>query len=1732
MLNQFYKYLAENLINFFESNDLKSGDKFFINFEEQNQVSDFYNALKEKTPKNVFNPFKYRYSHKYPAYNTFCIDFNQTKLIVTGPNVNVDFLVTLRNEVSKQDELLGYALLIIYSDIKDSIESGVKNLEEQGMPFNRDFISSKLGVDIKNSPLSDLESKILEVYLNNMEDKIYESTLWDYEDVLAIINKGFIAIDEYNKLDMFPDSHLENAPKNKWEKRIKKNNELYLEIEEEVQENKYEEYLEKNFDNSGIDKLKDKENWFNTDFQILIQSQENFNDMRKKINYLNGNNLFIEGKTKEGLVFWEKPKSETTSGKRKRDILIFNNLGVDKINLSFEFDRPLKRQFLGNNNSKDVSISNNILKLNINIDSDVIFKKYTYTHEELPKNKFEFNIAIINSKSVLFESIKYIFEIIPKFRRLRVKQEKGILKLGVGENIDEVRFEKNNQKIILSNDKTLLLNLDDIQFDIEDSLKFKLINGISEINFELKELRGNVELKDSNFVWNEKRISKTDFTYDNVNLIHNGNKYNIRDNKYKEILNLESILIRNKWLYAKYENDKLTPLEINLSDELKNAYNELFDFCNNGDELKLPSLIYLDDDLKKLYSNILEIFNHEIETIDEMQSLDGIPNKFNLMNIGVIVNSNNLLYSSISPINLAYQLELNNQCGTQNLDNSIIKRLFADNLVPYIYKDNVIYRPFFQDYAKEWLMYMENSNVSVGSTNLFLKKVVKEKLQQFVRNFDYLFKNGSRAPLRINLINIENDEEIVKGIFDFIRERLPDQDNSKEIIPIVLNIYNSSGNSSFEKFFECNDEKDLKDFGIDTVSSRKLDSSDVISMVQDNINYYKYGLNQEEEYEYAHISFYKFKTGSAPSDYKMSELNTGLMLNGLVSSLSSISDAKGYKVGFGIKNVVNEDNILVRSSKNINELAFNHKNNGHDLYEHGKSIMNRTSKDENNLNKLYDKSQWVTFIEPTFDLDFFDETSDLFIIHYSDQYSSSSQYDTITVTKKSEQYKHIIENFLDNYLKGDYGDEDIEEAIRIFNCINGEWLLRSGSNREQNKEKFSIISAIKYGLSILDNEDIIWVPISIEEILRVAGNIGLKKEGGLFSVKNLKGSTKGVYSDDLLFMGMSCKDELEVYFYPIEVKIGENKSGIISKAEKQVLKTANLINEELSQRDVDFEKKFYRNFFIQLFLSNAHKLKSNNIWDEKDYGLIDEVKKYLLNDEYLISHKLDSIIGKGAIISFKNTCDTRTILKSDDVLKIEYPSEDGFEGIIKSVSEINELILGEHNNEASSQILLTNYNISDLSESDDNYGEINDLNEEKDEIGSLTVEKEDCLEEDSFENYPKDNTNFVEDYSENPQITDVYDNIDVSKIRAYVGDIQHQGTKVYWEFGHSKLGNRHLFIQGGSGQGKTYLMQCLIKELSNQGIPSIIIDYNNAFSESELDNGFKNGIGAKIQYFDVFNEKFPINPFKHNLIDANGNIEDNDDVAERFVSTIESIFTNIGNRQADAIYEAILKAFEKYGDEIDLQDIGNELKQGDAIEKSAYSNLRRLINKNPFDGSKNFDWSSLEKVPGQINIIQVSSFQTTVKKIIIDIILCDLWEYKSRNGSKDNPFIVVLDECQNLDFKRDMAPVRKILSEGRKFGWSAWFATQNLKNADKNMSILLKGADEKIFFNPPNDEINDIAKIITNQPDDLKEVKEILPNLIKGSCVVFGNNVMNGQWCPPRYYVVNVTSFDKRDKNS
>ena len=75
------------------------------------------------------------------------------------------------------------------------------------------------------------------------------------------------------------------------------------------------------------------------------------------------------------------------------------------------------------------------------------------------------------------------------------------------------------------------------------------------------------------------------------------------------------------------------------------------------------------------------------------------------------------------------------------------------------------------------------------------------------------------------------------------------------------------------------------------------------------------------------------------------------------------------------------------------------------------------------------------FVDPKVDLDFFSEKeakSDLLIIHYSDQYTSSSGYDAITVTHKSQQYSMVIQEYLK--IKG--VEADVDDVHRIINLFN------------------------------------------------------------------------------------------------------------------------------------------------------------------------------------------------------------------------------------------------------------------------------------------------------------------------------------------------------------------------------------------------------------------------------------------------------------------------------------------------------------------------------------------------------------------------------------------------------------------------------------------------------------------------------------------------------------------------
>ena len=121
---------------------------------------------------------------------------------------------------------------------------------------------------------------------------------------------------------------------------------------------------------------------------------------------------------------------------------------------------------------------------------------------------------------------------------------------------------------------------------------------------------------------------------------------------------------------------------------------------------------------------------------------------------------------------------------------------------------------------------------------------------------------------------------------------------------------------------------------------------------------------------------------------------------------------------------------------------------------------------------------------------------------------------------------------------------------------------------------------------------------------------------------------------------------------------------------------------------------------------------------------------------------------------------------------------------------------------------------------------------------------------------------------------------------------------------------------------------------------------------------------------------------------------------------------------------------------------------------------------------------------------------------------------------------MVLDEAQNLSHKQN-SPSAAILTEGRKFGWSAWFATQSLKILKDDEIIRLLQASTKLYFKPTDEEIKKISKQLDPTDGDIWLAS--LNNLKKGQCIVVGDRTgLNGKFGSTKPTITNVTQFEDR----
>lgn len=370
----------------------------------------------------------------------------------------------------------------------------------------------------------------------------------------------------------------------------------------------------------------------------------------------------------------------------------------------------------------------------------------------------------------------------------------------------------------------------------------------------------------------------------------------------------------------------------------------------------------------------------------------------------------------------------------------------------------------------------------------------------------------------------------------------------------------------------------------------------------------------------------------------------------------------------------------------------------------------------------------------------------------------------------------------------------------------------------------------------------------------------------------------------------------------------------------------------------------------------------------------------------------------------------------------------------------------------------------------------------------------------------------------------------LEEIRVLIGKDKIM-SDVYWEFGNPQMANRHLLITGTSGQGKTYSIQTMLYELAKNNISSVIFDYTEGFRLDQLETEFVESMNHKINQHIVKIQGVPINPFKRQEQDFAGmKIQDTPaDVAGRFANILTHVY-GFGEQQYAAIYEATRVGMEKYEDCMDMNHFKEELialQTKNASAKTVVSKMTPFFHSIQFNKDAEFDWGSILYAPeAKMNIFQLTMIDREMQVIVTELMLWDAWYYTKNYGSKEKPFVVVLDEAQNLSHKEN-SPSKAVLTEGRKFGWSAWFATQSLKVLADDEVVRLMQAAFKLYFKPTDEEITKMSKQL--DPTNPSLWVGTLKALKKGQCIAVGDRKKeDGTFGGTKPTVTSITSFKDR----
>lgn len=680
------------------------------------------------------------------------------------------------------------------------------------------------------------------------------------------------------------------------------------------------------------------------------------------------------------------------------------------------------------------------------------------------------------------------------------------------------------------------------------------------------------------------------------------------------------------------------------------------------------------------------------------------------------------------------------------------------------------------------------------------------------------------------------------------------------------------------------------------------------------------------------------------------------------------------------------------------------------------------------------------------------------------------------MTKHVDQYENMLRKSYEKYALSEERFQHFNETMMdYFNCLNGSWMLDIVKKSEdQIREKMSIVAASIAMLRFMSrNKNVHWIPVSLEEILRVTGSIGLPQDY-VFTKKSL--GAKGAMSDDLLMIGLDATDEtdIQLYLYPVEVKFSKNCS-MAGKAGKQVSQTFLQLKEHLFG-DANFTKNIYRTFFASQFLTNAEKLNANGLLSDDEYQEIENFRFELLNLRYSLKEKLPvKEMGSAAIVSFYSHAThslSTSLVDNVPVCEVHFSELECFQFIAEpennhmkfletdlimidneTLEAIDNPIVIAPAEDAECPIMVTEI------EDEEVFADIKTVSSvATGEISSNNNSTKAVVEGDT----KTTNVNFSD--SEQKVKVECNQENTFHSIKIQVGHSLSGHREVVYEPNNTKMvSHPNMGIIGTMGTGKTQFARSVIAQFSKESINNVggkpvgmlVFDYKGDYKGDYKDKEFLDAVDGTCYKFN-----YPFNPLKLVVNDEVEGMNLPAITADKIADSFAKAY-GLGLKQQSNIKQVIIETYKDAGITKEPSSWENPVPTMEqVIEKyfetydandKAFALFDKLRDYTIFT-TDNSNCVSLFEWLNSVRVIDLTLYPDDTKKVIVSLIL-DLFyaEMRQLGGSKqENGFrelraMIMVDEAHQF-LKKDFNSFRSIISEGRMFGVGMILSTQNVSD--------------------------------------------------------------------------------------